>query len=230
MAGLNRAMGKALTEKSRVLIVEDHPLFREGLRQMIDRQATLSVCGEVANAAAALKAVADLRPDLVIVDISLEGTNGIDLIKSLKARHEDLPILVISMHDEALYAERALRAGALGYVMKNEPARVVKSAMVQVLGGDIFLSEKMSGSVLAKLMRGKAEAPASPVELLSDRELEVFQMLGHGKASRQIAEELDLSIPTIHSFRNRIKEKLQLKTSAEMMLHAMQWVRDHMAQ
>jgi DNA-binding NarL/FixJ family response regulator len=128
------------------------------------------------------------------------------------------------MHDESLYAERALRAGALGYVMKNEPARTVKSAIFKVLGGDMFLSERMSGSVLARLMRGKPEEVVSPVQQLSDRELEVFQMLGEGKSSRQIAEDLQLTIPTIHSFRNRIKEKLQLKNASELMLHAMQWV------
>ncbi|SPE53217.1 Two component transcriptional regulator, LuxR family [Verrucomicrobia bacterium] len=222
-------MAKAPVEKSRVFIVEDHPLFREGLRQMIDRNAALMVCGQAADAAAALRAVADLKPDLVLVDISLEGGNGIELIKCLKAKHEDLPILVISMHDESLYAERALRAGALGYVMKSEPTRVVKAAIFKVLGGDIFLSEKMSSSVLAKLLRGKTDVPVSPIEQLSDRELEVFQMLGEGKASRQIAEELNLTIPTIHSFRNRIKEKLQLKNSTEMMLHAMQWVRERVA-
>jgi DNA-binding NarL/FixJ family response regulator len=219
-------MAKTQIEKSRILIVDDHPIFREGLQQMIDRNASLVVCGDAPTAATALKAVAELKPDLVLVDISLEGSNGIDLIKSLKAKYDDLPILVISMHDEALYAERALRAGALGYIMKNEPARVVKAAIFKVLGGDIFLSEKMSSSVLAKLMLGKSEGPVSPVEQLSDRELEVFQMLGNGKPTRQIAEELNLTIPTIHSFRNRIKEKLKLKNSSEMMLHAMQWVRE----
>jgi DNA-binding NarL/FixJ family response regulator len=222
-------MAKSQPEKSRVLIVEDHPLFSEGLRQMIDRNAALVVCGQVPDAAAALKAVAELKPDLVLVDISLQGCNGIDLIKSLKAKYEELPILVISMHDESLYAERALRAGAAGYVMKNEPARVVKAAILKVLGGDVFLSAKMSTSVLAKLMRGKTEQHPSPIEQLSDRELEVFQMLGEGKASRQIAEELQLTIPTIHSFRLRIKEKLQLKNSTEMMLHAMQWLREQAA-
>jgi DNA-binding NarL/FixJ family response regulator len=219
-------MAKLQTETSRILIVEDHPLFREGLCQMIDRNPGLSVCGQVPDAAGAMRAVAELKPDLITVDISLEGGNGIELIKTLKAKYEDLPVLVISMHDESLYAERALRAGAQGYVMKNEPARTVKAAILKVLGGEIFLSEKMSSSVLAKLMRGKSERPVSPIAQLSDRELEVFEMLGRGKPTRQIAEELNLTIPTIHSFRNRIKEKLQLKNATEMMLHAMQWVRE----
>ena len=195
---------------------------------MINRHPAMVVCGEVPDAAAAMRAVAELKPDLVLVDISLEGSNGIDLIKSLKAKYDELPILVISMHDESLYAERALRAGALGYVMKNQPAKIVKAAISKVLGGEIFLSEKMSTSVLGKLWGGKSEAPGSPIEQLSDRELEVFQMLGEGKPSRQIAEELNLTIPTIHSFRNRIKEKFQLKNSTELMLHAMQWVRERM--
>jgi DNA-binding NarL/FixJ family response regulator len=219
-------MAKSQPEKSRILIVDDHPLFCEGLRQMIDRNAQLVVCGQVPDAAGGMKAVAELKPDLVLVDISLEGTNGIDLIKTLKAKYDELPILVISMHDESLYAERALRAGAQGYIMKNQPAKTVRAAIFKVLGGDIFLSEKMSTSMLAKLMKGKTEPPVSPIQQLSDRELEVFQMLGQGKPTRQIAEELDLTIPTIHSFRLRIKEKLQFKSSTEMMLHAMQWVRE----
>jgi DNA-binding NarL/FixJ family response regulator len=220
-------MAKPQPEKSRILIVDDHPLFREGLQQMIDRHPALVVCGQAPDAAAAMAAVAELKPDLVLVDISLEGSNGIDLIKMLKAKYDETPILVVSMHDESLYAERALRAGALGYIMKNQPAKIVKDAIFKVLGGDIFLSEKMSSSVLGKLLKGKNEQPVSPVEQLSNRELEVFQMLGEGKASRQIAEELDLTIPTIHSFRNRIKEKLQVRNSTEMLLHAMQWVREH---
>jgi len=217
-------MASAPSEKSRILIVDDHPLFREGMQQMIDRNASLKVCGEAASPAAAMKAVAELEPDLVLVDISLEGGDGIDLIKNLKDKYENLPILVISMHNESLYAERALRAGALGYVMKNEAARTVKAAILKVLGGDIFLSEKMSASVLSRMMHGKNELPVSPVEQLSDRELQVFQMLGEGKTSRQIAEELDLTIPTIHSFRMRIKEKLKCQNATELVLRANQWV------
>ena len=217
-------MAKTPPEKSRVLIVDDHPLFREGMRQMINRHPALKVSGEAASPEAAMKAVAESEPDLVLVDISLEGGDGIDLIKSLKAKYEELPILVISMHNESLYAERALRAGALGYVMKNEAARTVKAAIIKVLGGDIFLSEKMSAAVLSRMIHGKNEPSVSPVEQLSDRELQVFQMLGEGKSSRQIAEELDLTIPTIHSFRNRIKEKLQYANATELVLQANRWV------
>jgi DNA-binding NarL/FixJ family response regulator len=186
----------------------------------------LTVCGEAADAAQALQAIVDRKPDLVLVDISLGGSSGIDLIKNIKSKYDDLPVLVVSMHDESLYAERALRAGAMGYVMKHEPAKTVKAAISKVLGGDIYLSERMSGSMLSKLMGGKGAQPLSPVETLSDRELEVFGMLGQGKGTRLIAEELNLTIPTIHSFRARIKEKLQLKTATEVMLHAIQWVRE----
>ena len=222
-------MAKAV-EKHRILIVDDHPLFCEGVRQVINRHPALVVCGQVPDAASAMKAVAELKPDLAVVDISLEGSNGIDLIKNLKARHEDLPVLVVSMHDESLYAERALRAGAQGYIMKNQPIKIVRDAIFKVLAGDIFLSEKMSASVLAKLLLGKKDQPVSSIEQLSDRELEVFQMLGEGKSSREIAETLDLTIPTIHSFRNRIKEKLQFRNSTELVLHAMQWVRERVAE
>jgi DNA-binding NarL/FixJ family response regulator len=222
-------VGKSTQEKTRILIVDDHPLFCEGLRRVIDRHPALTVCGQAPDAVSAMKAVAELKPDLALVDISLEKTNGIDLIKSLKAKYEELPILVVSMHDESLYAERALRAGAQGYIMKNQPIQIVRDAIFKVLAGDIFLSEKMSSSVLARLLLGKKDAPVSPVEQLSDRELEVFQMLGEGKSSRQIAQDLDLTIPTIHSFRNRIKEKLQFRNSTELTLHAMQWVRERVA-
>ena len=212
--------------KSRILIIDDHPLFREGLQQLIDRTTELVVCGEAEDAAEAHKAIAVLKPDLVLVDISLGVGSGIDLIKAIKSQHEDLPILVISMHDESLYAERALRAGAVGYVMKHERGKRVLAAISRVLGGDIYLSEKMSSSMLSKLMRGKDDRPVSPVQTLSDRELEVFGLLGQGKGTRLIAEELNLTIATINSFRARIKDKLQLKSSTEVMLHAIQWVRE----
>jgi DNA-binding NarL/FixJ family response regulator len=213
--------------KSRVFLVDDHAMFREGMRQLIDREPDLTVCGDVADADEAMREIRQKKPDLVIADISLSGTTGIDLIKNIKAEFPDLPVLVVSMHEESLYAERALRAGAMGYVMKQEPAKAVKVAIRKVLGGDIYLSDKMSATMLAKFMLGgRANPPVSPIETLSDRELEVFRMLGEGKATRQIAEELDLTIPTINSFRNRIKEKLNLKNSTELILHAVQWVRE----
>ncbi len=214
-------MNEPQTPKSRIIIVDDHPLFREGLRQMIERNPEWMVCGEAADAAEAERAVAALKPDLVIIDISLGASSGLDLIKTIKAQYEDLPILVISMHDETLFAERAMRARAMGYVMKHEPARTVQSAIAKVLAGNIYLSEKMSTIMLSKFMLGKEEEPASAVQTLSDRELEVFRMLGQGKGTRQIARELNLTIPTINSFRARIKEKLQLRSSSELVLQAM---------
>jgi DNA-binding NarL/FixJ family response regulator len=224
-----RTAGSQPAAKSRVFIVDDHTMFREGLRQLIDNDPGLTVCGDAAGAVEALPAIRELKPDIVLVDISLGGASGIDLIKSIKSELEDLPVLVISMHDESLYAERALRAGAMGYVMKHEPAKTMKAAIRKVLGGDLHLSEKMASAMVGKFMRGNTDRPASPLEALSDRELEVFRMLGQGKAVRIIAEEMSVTIPTINSFRNRIKEKLGLKTSTEVMLQAIQWVQDETA-
>ena len=214
-------MNELESQKSQILIVDDHPLFREGLRQMIERNPEWAVCGEAADVPEAERAVASLKPDLVIIDISLGASSGIDLIKTIKGQYEDLPILVISMHDEMLFAERAMRAKAMGYVMKHAPARTVQLAIAKVLAGNIYLSEKMSDIMLSKFMLGKEEEPASAVQNLSDRELEVFRMLGQGKGTRQIAKELNLTITTINSFRARIKEKLSLKSSSELVLQAM---------
>jgi len=208
-------------EQQRILIVDDHPLFREGLRQMIERNPEWVVCGEASDAAEAQRLTPQLQPDLVIIDISLGASSGIDLIKTLKTQDDELPILVISMHDEALFAERAMRAKAMGYVMKHEPAKTVQAAICKVLAGNIYLSENMSSAMLSKFMLGKEDEPGSAVESLSDRELEVFRMLGQGKGTRQIARELNLTIATINSFRARIKEKLSLKSSSELVLHAM---------
>jgi DNA-binding NarL/FixJ family response regulator len=210
--------------KSRIFLVDDHTMFREGLRQLIEREATLIVCGDAPDPLEALKGIRASKPDVVIVDISLAGGSGIDLIRDIKAEFEELPVLVVSMHDESLYAERALRAGAMGYVMKHEPAKTVKAAIQKVLGGDMYLSEKMASTVISRFMRGESEQPKSPIQTLSDRELEVFRMLGQGKGVRHIAEQLSVTIPTVNSFRNRIKEKLSLKSSTEVMLHAIQWV------
>lgn len=210
---------------SRIFIVDDHPLFREGLCQLINREPGLSVCGEAADAAEAIRMVNETKPDLVIVDISLGSSNGIDLIKTLKANDAELPLLVVSMHDESLYTERALRAGAMGYVMKHEPPKTVKTAIHRVLAGEMYLSERMATTLVAKLMRNDSEPDdASPVSQLSGRELEVFRLLGRGKGTRQIAEDLKLTIPTINSFRARIKEKLNIKSSSELVLQAIHWV------
>jgi len=220
------ATGKSAAGQNRVFLVDDHAMFREGLRQLIEREQEIVVCGDAADGDTALAGIRTTHPDLVIVDISLGGTSGIDLIKSIKNEFEDLPVLVVSMHDESLYAERALRAGAMGFVMKHEPSKTVKSAIRKVLGGGMHLSEKMTSSMVGKFTHGTTEKPDSPLEALSDRELVVFRLLGQGKAVRVIAEEMDVTIPTINSFRHRIKDKLHLRTSTEVMLRAIQWVQD----
>ena len=222
-------MAKTPPDKSRVLIVDDHPLFREGMRQMINRHPSLKVCGEEASPEAAMKAVAELEPDLVLVDISLEGGDGIDLIKSLKARYEDLPILVISMHNESLYAERALRAGARGYLMKREAAKKVIQGIRTVLAGQLFVSEKVAALMAERFVEG-GRPPASPEAALSDRELEVFQLLGRGLSTRQIADHLHVGFKTVQAYAARIKEKLQLANATELLRAAMQWNENHPAE
>ena len=218
------AAAPAAAEPSRVFIVDDHTMFREGLRQLIEYEPGMTVCGGAPDAEKAMEGIRQTKPDVVIVDITLADSSGLDLVKTIKTEYEDLPVLVVSMHEESLYAERALRAGAMGYVMKNEPAKTVTAAIHSVLSGEMYLSRKMSSSVISKFMRGQPEEPMSPLEILSDRELEVFRMIGQGKGTRQIAQDLDVSIPTVQSFRNRIKEKLHLKSAPELALHAIHWV------
>jgi DNA-binding NarL/FixJ family response regulator len=222
--------GAGQAEESRILLVDDHPLFREALRELINRQPGWRVCGKASDASEALRLVEETKPDLVIVDITLGTTNGIDLITSLSANYPDLPMLVVSMHDESLYAEKAIRAGAMGYVMKHESPKTVKTAIQQVLAGELYLSHKMATSLIAKLMHGEHKDPKeNTTGQLSERELEVFRMLGQGKGTRQIAEELQLSVATIHSFRARIKEKMGLKTSTELLLQAINCVKEQTA-
>lgn len=214
-------------QELRILVVDDHPLFQEALRELINREPGWQVCGKASDAAEALRLVDESRPDMVIVDISLGDTNGIDLIKQISSKNPDLPILVVSMHDESLYSERAIRAGAMGYVTKHEPPKVVKTAIQQVLAGEMYLSHKMATSLLAKLIHGETDAPKeSPLDRLTERELEVFRMLGQGKGARQIARELNLSVATINSFRARIREKLKLENSTQLLLQAGNWVRE----
>lgn len=212
--------------KRKVLIVDDHQLFREGLTLMIDREPDLQVCAQAADAKQAISLIESSKPDMVIVDISLGVTNGIDLIKEIKAKHRHLPMLVLSMHDESLYAERALRAGAFGYVMKQEANKKVREAIRRVLDQQIHLSEKMSNVVMSKFAGVQATNTGSPVEKLSHRELEVFQLIGEGHGTRQIAQSMKLSIPTINSFRARIKDKLGLKNASELVHQAIQWVQN----
>ena len=209
--------------KSRILLVDDHPIVRQGLAELIDHEKDLSVCGVADDIHKALEQITSLMPDLVMVDISLRGSNGIELLKNIKVRYPKQAVLMLSMHDESLYAVRALRAGASGYVMKQEATDRVLTAIRQVLNGEIYLSERMEKKMMHQLVGGRAARTGSPLEDLSDRELEVFNLIGQGHGTRQIAEELHLSIKTIESHRAHIKEKLNLKNATELVQHAIQW-------
>ncbi|MFQ5571966.1 MAG: response regulator [Rhodothermales bacterium] len=208
----------------KILIVDDHPLMRKGLAMTLDAEPDLTVCAQVADAEEALSAMEELEPDLAIVDISLPGMSGLELIKHMQALRPELRTLVVSRHDEALYAERAIRAGARGYVMKLEAADMIVKAARRVLNGGIYVSEEINERLLLGLAAGRQELAQSPLEVLSDRELEVFELTGRGLGTREIAERLHLSVKTVESYRARIKDKLNLKTAAELMQHAVQWV------
>src|SRR6266516_1037712 len=210
--------------KTKVLLVDDHPILRAGLGKLINHEADMMVCGEAEDGPTAFDLVGTLMPDVAVIDISLKGSNGIELIKNLKARYPELPTLVLSMHEESLYAERALRAGSLGYVMKEEAIEQVLVAIRRVLAGEIFLSDKMKGKMLQQLATGRAKTVMSPIEALTDRELEVFRLIGEGHSTRQIAGELHLSIRTVEAYREYIKAKLNLKNSTELVQHAFHWV------
>ncbi len=215
----------AATAKRRVLIVDDHPIFRNGITQLINHELDLHVCGEICSAAQALSAVEELKPDIIVLDISIQGTNGIELMKSVRALHPQLPALMVSMHDESIYAERALRAGARGYVMKAAPSEKVIEAIRRVLGGGLYLSEAIGGRLLDTFLNGRTNnVGTSTIEQLSDREIEVFRAVGEGRGTREIARTLFLSVKTVETHRAHIKEKLQLKTAPELVRAAVEWV------
>ncbi len=222
MAARNRSYSPK--NKARILLIDDHPLMRQGLSQLIDQEDDLTVCGEAEDAHQALELASEVNADIAIVDLSLKGTSGIELIKNLKAMYPELLVLVLSMHDESVYAERALRAGAKGYIMKQEAPENVVTAVRRVLDGEIFLSENASAQLLNKLIQGGQEMSKSPVESLSDRELEVFRLIGQGFGTREIADQLHLSIKTIETYRAHLKGKLNLKKSTELVKYAVQWV------
>ena len=209
--------------KRQVLIVDDHPLLRDGLAKVINQQADLAVCGEAADARAGLAAAAKLRPDVVIADLTMDEGNGLDLIKDLHLRQPGLPVLVLSMHHENLYAERAVRAGARGYVMKREPIAAVLAALRKVLAGQMALSDEIVRRLLDAPLRARKTA-ASPADVLSDRELEVFRLLGQGCGTRQIASKLRLATSTVESYRAGIKQKLGLARAPELVARAAQFV------
>ncbi|HEV7926429.1 MAG TPA: response regulator transcription factor [Verrucomicrobiae bacterium] len=211
-----------MAQKTKILLVDDHPLVREWLATLVNQQSDLQVCGEADSAPKALQMIGVAKPEIAIVDISMEGGSGIELIKNVKASYPEVMVIVLSMHDEALYAERALRAGARGYIMKREATKRVLQAIRCVLGGKLYVSDKMAMLLAEKFVEGPS-TPGSVAENLSDRELEVFQLLGRGYSTRRIAEEMHVSVKTIQAFCARIKEKLKLFSATELLREAVRW-------
>lgn len=211
----------------KVLLVEDHPMFREHLGSLIKRELGLSICGEADNIQDAMRLIQETQPDVAIVDITLHGSSGLELLKDLKAQNISVNILVLSMHDEDLYAERALRAGARGYISKNEASKEVVKALRSVLNGEIYVSQRMNAKLLSRMTQKRASTVLVGMETLADRELEVFQLLGRGRSTKEIADSLHLGESTVETYRARIKDKLQLRSAAELYLRAGEWVREH---
>ena len=207
-----------------VLIIDDHIVVRQGLHHLIDREEDLVVCGEAGDAVEGLDSIRRLNPDIVIADIPLPGMNGVEFIKNARACRPDLPIVVFSMHEESLYAERTLRAGARGYVMKKADCGEIITALRKVLEGGIHTSGEMEEKLLRRTLGNRQPKSGSPVSRLSDRELEVFEMIGHGRTSHEIAEALSLSVKTVDTHRQHIREKLGLRTTTELVQHAVHHV------
>lgn len=222
---MSATVSKADKSRSRIFLVDDHPLVREGLTNLINQQKDLAVCGEAENAAQALAGIAVTAPNLVIIDISLKAASGLELVKDLSIQHPSVAALVLSMHEEELYAERAMRAGARGYVRKRETSKNILAAIRRVLEGGIYVSEKLSNSMALKFLKGQEGSglPRSRIEELSDRELQVFHFLGQGRSTSQIADELHLSLKTVQAYCVRAKEKLGLSTAAELVREAILW-------
>jgi DNA-binding NarL/FixJ family response regulator len=215
--------GKSKSAVKRVLIVDDHPMMRQGLAQLIDNEIDLEVVAEADTGGQGLDIVVEQKLDLAVLDISLPDRNGLELIKDIRSVKPELPVLIISMHDEALYAERVLRAGARGYIMKQEGGNKLLQAIRQVLTGQIYVSEKMSARILETFSGRRSEKSASPVARLSDREFEVFQLIGQGKGTKEIAQHLNLSVKTVEVHRAKIKEKLSLLTATDLVRYAVRW-------
>ena len=215
-----------MSNKARIMIVEDHPIFRKGLAQLINEEKDMEICGEAEDVIEAKKLLDKVRTDMVIVDLTLKGVSGLELIKNIHERFPDMPVLVLSMHDESIYAERVLRAGARGYVMKQEMTNKVIVAIRHLLEGKMFFSESVVESMLG-MMTGKSAAPSqNPIETLSDRELEVFTLIGNGIGRKEMAEMLHLSGKTVGTYREKIKEKLGARTSPELTKRAVEWVKE----
>ena len=225
MARINPSQQTATTTssspKKKIFIVDDHPMMREGLRGILIREADLTICGEAENARKALEQLAAATPDLVLLDITMPGKSGLELVKDLRALYPDLKLLTISMHEESLYAERVLRAGARGYITKHQPPDELIKAIRQVLAGQIYVSREMSETLLQRFT-GAPQKSSSPLEKLTDREFEVFQLLGEGKACKEIAQRLNLSEKTISVHNSNIRQKLKLQSTAQLIRFAVQ--------
>lgn len=218
------AANSALQSSKRLLIVDDHPVFRHGICRLLERLDSVAVCGEADNSQTALQAMRQLEPEIAILDLTLPGTNGIELIKLMLAERPRLLILVVSMHEESLYALRSLRAGARGYVMKHQAIEHLTEALQKIMEGGIYVSPQFSEKLVFKAIQGSDSDLASPIDKLSDREVEVLQLFGHGKSTREVAEALHLSVKTIETHRAHIKEKLGFKEADEMTKFAIEWV------
>lgn len=215
---------QAKDNRKRILLVDDHAIVRYGMAQLINQQSDLVVCGEEEDAANALSAIGKLKPDLVIADISLKDSSGLELMRNIKAQHHGLPVLVVSAHDETIYAEIAFRAGALGYLMKGDALDKIVPAIRRVLSGNVYVSDALAVKMLQHQIRGHNDIEQSPVKGLSDREMEVFQLIGQWKKTKEIAQDLHLSIKTIEYYREQIKQKLDLKGAVDLTQYATLWV------
>ncbi len=214
-------------KKVRILIVEDHEVFRLGIKELINHEPDLHVCGEADDVNDARKLIQETSPDMAIVDITLKTSNGIDLIKEICAFHKHIRVLVLSMHDELLYAERSLQAGAQGYIMKQETSKSIVKAIRHILAGNIYVSQSIMGNLLNRVRTGQDYLEKSPMETLSDREFAVLRLIGEGKSTGEIADQLNLSVRTISTYRERIKEKLHLKNASELVRYAVRWVEEN---
>lgn len=223
---VNRKPSEDKRKGARILIVDDHPIVREHLKTLIEQQKDLHVCASVPDATQAMKAIASLSPDLAIVDLSLKVTHGLDLVKDIAANHPQLPVLVLSMHDESIFADRVLAAGARGYITKQEATSRIMTAIRKVLDGEIYVSDRMTARILHRAVEGNEQKPVSSLSQLTDRELQVFQLIGHGLTTRQIAKQLHVDVKTVETYRSRIKEKLQLSSATVLLQYAVQWVQD----
>jgi DNA-binding NarL/FixJ family response regulator len=219
----NQNHTNSTAKKKTVFLVDDHPIVRQGLTLLINQEPDLAVCGQAEEMYASLQAIQTFKPDIMIVDISLNGPDGLELLKHIRMKYSGMPVLILSMHDETIYAERALRAGANGYIMKQEATEKVLVALRRILAGEIYVSDRVGNHMLQHYVRGASLSAQSSVAELTDRELEVFRLIGEGHGTRQIAEELHLSVKTVESYQAHIKEKLSLRSARELVQHAIQW-------